>query len=393
MAQSDLETELNVLLAEPLAHALDRERTLFDTLAAPFADRLVLFGAGNLGRKALAGLRRLGIEPLAFADNNPALWGREVQGLRVLPVPEAVARFGQGAAFVVTIWLGEGHDRMGDRIRQLRDLGCSRAIPFSSLFWKHAGVFLPHYSLDLPHKVLEAREEVLEAYSLLADADSRREFLAQMRWRLLADFDSLPDPVAHEIYFPEDLVMLRPDEAFVDCGAYDGDTTRAFLARCGGAFASIDAFEPDPANFLKLEAFRAGLAPDAGARVRLHQAATGRCPGRISFEAQGTGSSHVGPGGPEVDCLTLDGALAGRRPTSVKMDIEGSELDTLAGAGAIVRDALPVLSICVYHCQDHIWRVPLLIRSLAPGYRFFLRPHLLEVWDLVCYAVPEGRLR
>ena len=26
-------------------------------------------------------------------------------------------------------------------------------------------------------------------------------------------------------------------------------------------------------------------------------------------------------------------------------------------------------------------------------YRFFLRPHLLEVWDLVCYAVPAERLR
>ncbi len=53
---------------------------------------------------------------------------------------------------------------------------------------------------------------------------------------------------------------------------------------------------------------------------------------------------------------------------------------------------MPVLTICSYHKQDHLWRIPLLIHSICDGYRFFLRPHLLEVWDLVCYAVPENRL-
>lgn len=70
------------------------------------------------------------------------------------------------------------------------------------------------------------------------------------------------------------------------------------------------------------------------------------------------------------------------------MDIEGSELDALVGAQELIRRANPILAVCAYHRQDHLWRVPLLIHSISDQYRFFLRPHGSEGWDLVCYAVP-----
>ena len=50
-----------------------------------------------------------------------------------------------------------------------------------------------------------------------------------------------------------------------------------------------------------------------------------------------------------------------------------------------------MLAICVYHKQDHLWRIPLLLREWHE-YAFFLRPHNEEGWDLVCYAVPRARL-
>ena len=94
-----------------------------------------------------------------------------------------------------------------------------------------------------------------------------------------------------------------------------------------------------------------------------------------------------------VDCVTLDEALVGCSPTYIKMDIEGSELDAIAGARAVVESSLPVLAICVYHQHDHLWRIPAAIRDISDRYRFYLRPHMLEAWDLVCYAVPPHRLR
>lgn len=80
-----LETELNRLLQNDLSSVIDYERTAFDAQVEPYGRSLVLFGAGNLGRKVLACLRLDGIEPIAFADNNPSLWGSKVEGIEVSP--------------------------------------------------------------------------------------------------------------------------------------------------------------------------------------------------------------------------------------------------------------------------------------------------------------------
>src|SRR5581483_12087128 len=83
--------------AEPPAETVARGKTTFDNLAGPFADQLVLFGAGPLGKLTLQRLRGGGLEPLAFSDNNAALWGTRVEGLEVLSPADARRRFGSHA--------------------------------------------------------------------------------------------------------------------------------------------------------------------------------------------------------------------------------------------------------------------------------------------------------
>ena len=394
MSSPSAEAELDALLGKyDLAALKERERTAFDEAAGPLASRLVLFGAGHLGRRTLAGLRRLGLEPLAFTDNDSRLWHQQVDGVEVLPPREAAHLHGATAAFVVTIWRGEGTDRMGERRRQLLELGCRCAVPFALLYWKHAAAFLPHYALDLPHKVLADRQTVRSVLDLWADEASRREYLAQVRWRLEADFDGLPSPVAHEIYFPDDLFLQGEDEEFVDCGAFDGDTLRRFFLRRGESFRAIDAFEPDPANFKKLAAYVADLPETRRRRIRIFEKAVGERRGVVSFDARGNESSVVGAGSLEVESVPLDEILSGARPTYIKMDTEGSEPGALRGARETLARHAPALAICSYHLQDHLWTIPDFIRKASDRYRFFLRPHLLEVWDLVCYAVPADRLR
>ena len=94
----------------------------------------------------------------------------------------------------------------------------------------------------------------------------------------------------------------------------------------------------------------------------------------------------------EVNVAPLDELLQSVSPSYIKMDIEGAEPEALEGAAGIIRKNLPILAISVYHHFDHLWRLPLLIQSLSQRYRFFLRPHGVEAFDLVCYAVPTGRL-
>jgi FkbM family methyltransferase len=390
IAGTSIREQLQDLLGEGAAGAAEREETAFDELAGSFGRSLVLFGAGGLGRKTLAGLRKVGIEPLAFAENNPALWEKSVNGLHVLSPQEACARYGKTALFIVTIWGGEGRDRMIHRVRFLRDLGCERVITFGPLYWKYPEVFLPHYAAAPAHQVHEQADAVLQAAELWDDEASRREYLSQIRWRLFFDFDGLADPVRHPIYFPADLCPLVAGEVFVDCGAYDGDTVTSFLAQPQPGFKKLFAFEPDPGSFTKLSQKVAQLP--ARDSIVIHKAAAGAENGPVLFTGDGTPGASMGTGAIQVDCVKLDDVLKDEAPTYLKMDIEGAELDALAGTRRIIERHSPVLAICSYHRQDHVWKVPRLIHSINPDYRFFLRPHVADVWDLVCYAIPPRRL-
>ncbi len=384
--------ELSALLGEEIGEAKRRESTTFDSLVSSEADSIVLFGAGGLGRKVLGGLVRTGFKVVAFADNNSRLWGKTVEGIPVYSPLEAAQKFGNSCKFIVTIWRGRATETMKERCRTLTELGCRGVIHFGALFWKCPEIFLPHYSLDLPHKVLENAECVRRAFGLWGDEASRKEFVAQIRWRLHLDFDGLPGPVAHEIYFPDDLVKLSPEEQFVDCGAFDGDTLESFLRVSQGRFGRFFAFEADPGNFKKLQENVARLPADRNSKIKVFPLAVGKGSGKVRFDPTGTEASAVGQGSLEIDGDCLDATLKGSTPTWIKMDIEGSEPDAIDGAKDIIAKNCPVLAICVYHLQDHVWSIPLQISRLSDQYSFFLRPHLFESWDLVCYAVPRERL-
>lgn len=385
--------ELEKTLTETREDAVKREQSTFDRVAAPYQRELVLFGAGNLGRKALAGLRKAGVEPLAFSDNNESAWGTKIDGIPVLSPKDAIAKHGGKSTFVMTIWRGEGTDRMPDRIAALAALGAQRIVPFGSLFWKHASEFLPHYALNLPHRVIEQADLVRAGLALFEDEQSRREYLAQIKWRSVLDFDGLPNPVKHEIYFPTDLFDIAKDEVFIDCGAFDGDTIRRFYVNRPDFEGQIKAFEPDPKNNEKLKAYVASLPRERAEQIETFAYAISNKRETVKFSGTGTEAASVGVGDIEVQAAPLDEVLAHCAPTYLKMDTEGSELDGVTGAQNILKKHAPALALCVYHRQDHLWKVPLEVKKYSDEYTFFLRPHLLEVWDLVMYAVPKKRLK
>ncbi len=92
----------------------------------------------------------------------------------------------------------------------------------------------------------------------------------------------------------------------------------------------------------------------------------------------------------KVVAAPIDDITDGVAYTHIKMDIEGAEHEALSGAATTIREQHPALAISVYHCPDDLWRLPLLVDSIAPGvYDYYLR--LEGHWGLetVCYAVPR----
>src|SRR3982750_1845230 len=181
---TDLRGQLDLLLAEGVTTAIERERNTFDQLAGAATKPIVLFGARKLGQKTLAGLRSVGVEPLCFSDNNAALWDTSISGVKVLSPGEAARRFGADAVFVICIWGRGSADSMSERQKQLINLGCRTVTPFVPLFWKYSAAFLPHNALDLPHYVQEQAEEIDFCFEVLSDDKSREEFVRQLTWRL-----------------------------------------------------------------------------------------------------------------------------------------------------------------------------------------------------------------
>lgn len=384
-SRSAAATELDRLLDEPLAEAARRADSEFDERNA--GRPIVLYGAGGLGRQMHRALRDAGITPVAFADGAPAT--DEVDGLPLLSLADAAARHGDDATFVVTVF-NPSYPFLDGRAA-LESAGCRHVLPWLPLGWKLGDRLLPQYAAGRPEIVLSAADDVRRAFALLDDDASRDEYLRQIRWRLHGDYEALtaPLPVAEQ-YFSTDVVRIRDDEAFVDCGAYDGDTLAALLAHAGGSFARFVAFEPDPANLEALHARVAGLPAELERRVDVIEAAVASIAGTVTFGGLGA-AAGIGDGGEiEVPTVVLDDVVDGP-VTYLKMDIEGAELDALAGARTTVARDRPVLTLCAYHAPDHLWRLPLAVQEIADGYRYRLRRYGADCWDLIVYALPPGR--
>lgn len=382
------------MLASSTAIVSDHERTYFDHLVGESSPELLLFGAGNLGRRTLAGLRRAGREPLAFVDNEASLHGSFVDRLRVLSPEVAASGYADKAVVVVTIWSPNKPLVYPGIAHKMNSLGYLRTVPFVPLYWKLSEEFLPYFCLDAPHRLYEAGPSVLAAFNLFRDARSQREYLTQVSY-LLSSMDGvdLADTPDRETYFPRDLVSMSDAEVFIDCGAYDGDTLESFLLVTDNRFATAVAFEPDGDAASRLRTVVAGLSSDVRDRIRIVQMAVGGATGKVRFEGGGTPGSRIADtGSEEVDCTTLDTAIGDLVPTYIKMDIEGAEEAALRGAAETIRNHRPILAICIYHLQTDLYRIPTLLASLCPDYTLFLRRQARDS-DLVCFAIPNERLR
>jgi FkbM family methyltransferase len=381
---SGIETaSLRALLSED-ADAADRRAAMMVARELPSGSgTLVLCGAGYFGRLLLEGLKANGVLPLAFADNNRALQGKQLDGIQVLSVEQAVRDLPH-ASFVVTVFNPSG------LAAQLQSLG---VVPASvrALMYANAATLLPQSAMNLPSAVINHAEEVLAASELWADDESRAEYEHLIRWHLLLDPPDRPAGPISDTYFPPGIVELGDRERFADCGAFDGDSLKEFLLRTDGSFERIDALEPDPDNVEKLQSFVSSLPSKLRERVHIHPFAVGATNATLRFQAGlGLASTITERGNYSVRCVPLDKLLADAPPTFIKMDVEGAEPDVIQGAERLISAHAPTMAIVLYHRTSDMWTIPLSLRRLRPDYDLYLRRYAEDCWESVCYAVRRG---
>ena len=351
---------------------------------------IVLVGAGRLGRKMLAAI--ITGHPTdtvsMFADRDPAKIGTTVDGVRVMALLSAVMHY-PDALYVVTIWGAQNNHRIADTERELRGLGVQHIESFGSVLRRYAPTE-SHYFIG-PADFTQ--DNPMAGGIEWADAQSLDVYRANLQARLTGTVSDLPEPVSGPTYFPTDLFRYRDDEVIVDGGAYDGDTLRAFLAT-KRPFRQWYAFEPQPESASRFTEHLAHIPEAQRSRVTLAHAALGASDGMAYFDPISSVDAAIVPAhvpGVSIPVLAYDCIGFSQAPTVVKLDIEGSELDAIQGMRETIRRHRPVCAICVYHRPDDLWKIPAALHALMPDARFYLRPHLSEGWETVCYAVPPER--
>lgn len=386
MDTTNLRGQLDELLGpEGALRAEEIRRGLREKLHA--APGFLIYGAGHTGRTIARALKSAGQTPLGFLDDTPSKQGTEIDSLPVCSPAEARRLYGDGPPVVVAIF-SPAHSFRATR-RRLLDLGFRSVLSLFAVAACLPEELLPFYYFDRPERLLAARDEYYRLFDNLSDPRSRAELVGHLRFRLHVEIDSLPEPVGLDYgYFAG---RLTEDVGFIDGGAFDGDSVRAFFQLVGSRFSRVIAFEPDVFTFRKLSAYREQLPDSLRRRVELCNAGLWSESTRLRFDATGTLGSALGNGqGTEVDVVALDDYVRTPFPLFLKYDVEGAERDALLGARRLLARRDTTLAIAVYHQPDDLWSLAALIREINPDYRFGLRSHGDDGADLMLYAVPPS---
>jgi FkbM family methyltransferase len=147
---------------------------------------------------------------------------------------------------------------------------------------------------------------------------------------------------SHEIRFIRDQI-IKPGDVVFDCGAHHGCTTILF-SKWVGSEGRVVAFEPFPSNAAILAR---NIELNQLTNVALEQKVLGAQRGRASISAES--DAHVisqARVGIELPMVPLDDYVD-QRPTFLKIDVEGFEVDVVRGAQEVLR-LLPKLAIEIH---------------------------------------------
>ena len=171
-------------------------------------------------------------------------------------------------------------------------------------------------------------------------------------------------------YFDFDLISeTTEDEVFVDLGGYIGDTVEEFVNAYSANYKRIYTYEINPHN---LKCLRETV--DGYSDVVIRENAVGEQAGTLYLDMRIGGSSTTlaQNGEQAVAVVSLDEDIT-EKITWIKMDIEGSEQSALKGCKRHIEMEKPKLTICTYHNNEDIWKIPKMVKEYNPEYKLYFR--------------------
>jgi len=242
-------------------------------------------------------------------------------------------------------------------------------------------------------------KDIENAYFLLSQTDkiSQKTYIDTINFILSGKLKYLRN-ICTEKSEALDLLDLQSELYYIDVGAYNGDTIfelTDYLKIKNKNIRKITAFEPDKKNYAKLEKNIA--ESDILNKCELYNIAAWSEEKKIYFESKsGRNSSVNNPKSlkfTEINANSLDNILNQNDLNGeilIKYDVEGAEYEALLGSSETIKKYSPKLIVSLYHRNEDIFKLLLLINKINPNYDFYLRKHkYIPCWDLNLYAIPK----
>ena len=337
---------------------------------------LVVWGFGGMISFIVSNIREFGMDISYIIDNNEKKWGKTYCGIPIISFGKL-----KDSCADCCILIGVCTKKYVDEItKQIIKDGQFKSLYFFEMFYPF-GV----KNKDTFRKNIGSINKVRE---LLEDEKSKLVFEKKLRYIINKEADELveiSDPECDQ-YFDDKLIRFDNKEVcFIDGGAYHGENTdeirrkfpnRDFIAVCIDAdFENVDylikKYENSSSTFVKW-------------------AALARNTGELRFTNSGSRGGQIGNGEDSIVVPSIgidDEFFSNMRVGFIKLDIEGSEKECLWGAKKTIERDRPILAVCNYHSVEDHWDIPLLIKSIRPDYKIYMRHYHYTGIETVVYAL------
>ncbi len=332
------------------------------------AKNVCIYGAGGFFEGYHGYLERFDY----VCDSNKNKWGTLIFGKKCISIDEMLKL----EDLVVIIMLGNYQDTL----KWLQEQQVEHYL--------FTEVFLNVYTEKKDSVWFEIeRKEAIRALNMFEDNTSKETFTEIICNRIAPMY---AEKTFHELensneYFNSGIFKCSDNETFIDAGAYNGDSTEAFIKNVGQRFKKIWAFELDEKNYKDM--CKNLLPYKKTGDIELLNMGVSDFNDEIPYISEETGSRAVQTSSNVAKVCKLDDVIQEQQVTFIKMDIEGFELSALKGAINIINENQPKLVISAYHRLEDLWKVPLYIKGINERYKVYLRHHSPMVWDTDCYAV------
>jgi len=339
-------------------------------------DKFYLYGATPAAEATIELLQSLSKQIIGFIDRSEDKQAYPFMGYPVFS-PRAFFHQHESKAGVVIVSAYQ---------MEIANLLAQNGIAESCIFPQLDDMFFPTY-----RNVYHDNPWLDRVYAALENEEERAYFSSWRSFKRTGNLAELtPMQSIHKQYDHGDWIKsIATGGVAVDVGAYDGVSSIEFAET--GRFSKVVAVEPFINNYNEL-CERVNTA-NLGLPIETHQIAIGARRETIWQETADVTSRATLNGasgsadqtGEKIEVFPLDD-LAIDDISTIKVDIEGYELDFLSGAISTLSRHKPHLAISAYHHHSHAQKIAEFLFSQFDNVQIRVGHHPLAVYELEYYV-------